>query len=159
MQYFTKELWCAINSDNPHVRQQAKLAWKENDINYTKEFNNIKKYLPKTFVETFLSRHGFHDYVIKSITVLNESGINCCRMVLSDFESELILAMKNIQRIGIDIPSFKNCIKDNLSWGYSEFSLTADRDIKLALLCDLDIEMLFVIKKVESHNHSLDEKV
>ena len=56
--------------------------------------------------------------------------------------------MNGVKALHINIESFKCCIQGKLAWGYSEFELLSDKNIKLAILCDVENEMQFEFESI-----------
>lgn len=150
MRYFTKELWLRINSCDATVRVQAENEWSENELQYAKEFEEIKKHISRRFIKAFLSHKGFHDYSILGIVIVNEKRKKySCKMELSNGEETFFLTMSDIKTAKIGIESFDFCILNILSWGYSEFELKPNGNIQLSILCDIENEFQFEFKSIK----------
>ena len=70
MKFFTRELLAKVNDCDPKIRGDAERQWKENDLCYSRQFESVKKHLPRFFVKEFLRRSGLHDYEIANISFL-----------------------------------------------------------------------------------------
>lgn len=150
MRYFTKELWSKINSLDENERKKAEKEWSRNAEQYQQKFEQIKKYIPKDFLNTFLKCGMFHDYTILKITIKKKKKRYRCKMILSDGKEDICLELTGIQAIKMDVISFDNCIQGNLSWGYCEIDwLRKDKIISLAIICDIENEMYFECQSIK----------
>lgn len=143
MRYFTKDLWAKINDCDEAIRAHAEKAWNEISITYQQEFAETMKHLSRTFVNNYLSRNGLHDYAILGIAITKRNRTYSCEIQLTDGVETVLIIMKGVKALKIDIDSFLHCVQGKLSWGYSEFELTPDNNVKLAVLCDMQNEMQF----------------
>ena len=149
MRYFTKELWSRINDSNENIRSQAEKEWNANSLTYQQQFTKVKKHLPCGFVKSFLSRNGLHDYTILSALIAKRKQTSCCDLQLSNGEETVIVTMVGIKALFVNMNSFHSCVQGKLLWGYSEFEITPDNNIKLSILCDIQNEMQFVFKQIK----------
>lgn len=148
MRYYTKELWKRINDFDEKIRIKAEEEWSANDLIYNQRFKDIRKKLSRKFVEKYLSRKGFHDYIIQNIAIIKNKKNYSCELLLS-FESDVVkVKMLGINALKIDLSTFSECIQGNLTWGFCEFDITSENKIKLELLCDFDNEMIFEFEKI-----------
>lgn len=148
MRYFTKELWLGINDCDNNIRTKAEKEWEANDLTYQQQFIEAKKHLSQSFVKKFLARNGLHDYSINAIFFQKRRRGYSCVLHLSKGNEKLLLSMNGVKALHISIESFKCCIQGKLGWGYSEFELLADNNIKLAILCDVENEMQFEFESI-----------
>jgi hypothetical protein len=149
MRYFTTELWLKINDCDNDIRAQAENTWNRNSYLYHTEFEITQKYLPKRFVRGFLERKGLHDYTIEGIAVKKEGRKYSCYIHLSNKTETVLLTMFGIKSFHINVNSFEYCILGELAWGYSEFEMTVNKDIRLSILCDIDNELQFEFESIK----------
>ena len=69
MRYFTKELWSKINDNDESIRIQAEKEWNTNSLIYQQQFMDVRKYLSRGFVKSYLSRNGLHDYTVLGMLI------------------------------------------------------------------------------------------
>lgn len=148
MQYFTKELWMRINSQNEDVRLKAEKDWESRSIEYQQQFELAKQHLPSKFIKDFMSRNGLHDYSIVEIVLTKQPRTSACELKLSIEEETVIIKLAEIHSLQIDIESLNYCINGKLSWGYSEFEITPCNTIKLSVLCDINNEIAIEFEKI-----------
>lgn len=148
MRYYTKELWKRINDLDEKIRIKAEEEWYSNDLAYNQRFKDVRKKLSRKFVEKYLSRKGFHDYIIQNIAIKKTKRSYSCELELTLGTDVVIVKMSGIHALKIDISTFSYCIQGNLTWGFGEFDITSENKIKLELLCDLDNEMIFEFEKI-----------
>ena len=148
MRYFTKELWMNINDCDTGIRAKAEKEWSENQVIYQQQFAELKKRLPRRFVKEYLSRNGLHDYTILGITINRIKKEYCCELKLSNRQETVFVTITGIKQLRIDIDSFRYCIQGKLLWGYSEFELSSDDNMKLAVLCDMQNEIQFEFERI-----------
>ena len=160
MRYFAKELWSKINDCDEDTRIKADIEWRKNNTAYQQQFMEVRKHLSCRFIHEYMTRNGLHDYTIISMTVSNRSQKYLCELQLSNGIETVLIVMMGIKALCIDITSFHCCIQGKLAWGYSEFEITPDNNIQLAVLCDTHNEMRFefesikLIKQKERRWHS-----
>lgn len=143
MRYFTKELWTKINDHDENIRIQADIEWNANSFAYQQQFEEAKKHLSQRFVKSYLSRNGLHDYTILGIALTLKKRTYSCELQLSNGEETVLISMVGIKAFLVDIDSFHCCVQGKLAWGYSEFEITPDNNVKLSVLCDEQNEMQF----------------
>ena len=143
MRYFTKELWSKINDNDENIRTQAEIEWNANSFAYQQQFEEAKKHLSQRFVKSYLSRNGLHDYTILGIAFTQKKRTYSCELQLSNGEETVLITMVGIKAFLVDIDSFHCCVQGKLAWGYSEFEITPDNNVKLSVLCDEQNEMQF----------------
>ena len=56
--------------------------------------------------------------------------------------------MEGLTTARMSFDSFEHCIQGNLIWGYSEFSLTPENALSLAILCDAENELSFEFRTI-----------
>lgn len=149
MRFFTKELWLMLNDSDESIRFKAEKEWEINTLAYQQQFAKACKHLSRSFVKSFLSRTCLHDYAILSIAITKGERTYSCELQLSNNDEVVLIAMVGIKALQIDIESFLCCVQGKLAWGYSEFEITPDHNIKLSLLCDINNEMQFEFKKIK----------
>lgn len=149
MRYFTKELLMKINGEDESVRTQAEEAWKRNDADYNQQFAKIQKHLPRRFLKNYFSRRGFHDYTICGINIFRKKKSYSCELELSDGMQTVLLLMEGIVALNVNLESIRSCIQGDIWWAYSEFEITADKNIKLSVLCDPLNELQFEFKTIK----------
>lgn len=148
MRYFTKELWSRINDYDENIRTQAEEEWNTNSLTYQQQFLEVRKHLPRSFVKSYLSRDGLHDYTILGMLITKREQTYCCDLQLSNGEETLLIAMVGIKAMLVDIDSFHCCVQGKLAWGYSEFEITPGNNVKLSVLCDLQNEIQFEFERI-----------
>lgn len=149
MRYFTKDLWCNLNSDIEEVQIQAEKEWEEHYDQYMLEFQQTSQLLSKRFVNSIKRRDYLHDYIIHNFSITNNGkGKYICTMQLSNGNEVICISMRNVTQVKFDVTSFKNCVQGNLAWGYCEFSQSELGNIQLSVLCDLDNELFFEFKNI-----------
>ena len=152
MKYFTSDLWLKIQ--NSTTRKDAEMRWDKNDKIYEKEFKNIRKQLPTMFLNIFDKECGFHDFVVEEINIKKiekktvVSSIDICIKIKNGNKCYDII-LKSVETYRINIVDRSYCICGNLSWGYSEFEILKDGNIKLSLLCDVVNEFEFTFRKIQ----------
>ena len=149
MRYFTKELWSRINSQDKSIRLNAEKEWTSNSLAYQQKFAEIRKHLPPTFIKSYLSRNGLHDYIILGMTITKRERAYSCEVQLTNDEETVLIVISGIKALQVSIESFLCCLQGRISWGYSEFEITPNHTIKLAVLCDVQNEMLFEFEKIK----------
>ena len=149
MRYFTKELWTRINSCDEDIRINAENEWKLNNLAYQNQFEGARKYLSHRFVKNYLSRNGLHDYVILGLVITKRAQAYSCELQLSNGEETILVTMAGIKALQINIDSFHHCVQGKLAWGYSEFEITSDNNVKLSVLCDEKNELQFEFEKIK----------
>ena len=149
MRYFTKELWLKINDHDEIIRSQAEQQWDANSLIYQQQFMEVRKYLSRGFVKSYLSRNGLHDYTILDMLITKRKQIYCCDLQLSNGDETVLIAMIGIKALLVDIESFRCCVQGKLAWGYSEFEITPANNTKLSVLCDVHNEMQFEFEKIK----------
>ena len=60
-----------MNNEDEKEKIEAEKQWSENANKYLEIFKEIKKRLPKKFLDVFIKKHGFHDYKVKSINIIH----------------------------------------------------------------------------------------
>jgi hypothetical protein len=148
MRYFTKELLSRINDSNEYIRAQAEKDWSANSFAYQQQFEAAKKHLSRKFINSYLSRNGMHDYSILGIVITKRGQAFSCELQLSNGLEAVLIVMVGIKAVKIDINSFIGCVQGRLAWGFSEFEITADNNVNLAVLCDEENEMQFEFEKI-----------
>ncbi len=148
MRFFTKELWQKQNDPNEAVRMQAEKEWNANCSAYQEQFAQVQKQLSPGFTEKYLSRKGLHDYTILDISVTQKDRAHSCQLKLTNGAETLRITMEGLKALQMDIVSFQHCIRGRLAWGYSEFSLTPEKNIQLSVLCDLQNELRFEFESI-----------
>ena len=148
MRYFTKELWSKLNNYDESIRTQAEKEWNINSLAYQHQFTEAKKHLSCRFINSYLSRNGLHDYTILDISITKRTQTYCCELQLSNGEETVLIAMVGIKALLVSIDSFHCCVQGKLAWGYSEFEITPDNNVKLSVLCDEQNEMQFEFEKI-----------
>lgn len=154
MKYFTKELWAQINSSDEELRTKAEKEWSERSKKYGLRFEKIKKWLSCSFLKDYLRRNGLHDYTIIGIEISASKKIKeySCKIKMTDGVEIVSITMSDLKSFQIDISSFQCCMLGKLTWGYSEFDFTHEKHITLAVLCDLQNEMMFEFDSIRFEN-------
>lgn len=148
MRYFTKELWSKINDYDENIRTQAEKEWNRNVLAYQQHFGEIRTHLSRGFVKSYLSRNGLHDYTILGMLITKREQSYCCELQLSNCEETVLIAMVGIKALLVGIDSFRCCVQGKLTWGYSEFEITPENNVKLSVLCDEQNELQFEFEKI-----------
>ena len=148
MIYFTKELWEQINNCDENVRRRAIMIWEKNRQTYQKQFETVKPRLPSRFISAYIKRCELHDYRINEISIETKGRKRSCSLVLTSGGENIRLILKGISTISISVKSFECCILGQLTWGYSEFEIAKDGNIRLSVLCDGDNEMSFTFQHI-----------
>lgn len=149
MRYFTKELWWKINDEDENVRIQAEKEWDANCLLYQQQFEDVKKRLPRSFLKDYLSRDSLHDYVILGIAVTKRGRNYSCELQLTNGTETVLLTLNGVKKLKIDVDTFQYCIQGALAWGYGEFESTPENGMQLAVLCDMENEMLFQFRSLK----------
>lgn len=149
MRYFTKELWLRINDHDETVRMQAEKEWKANSLSYQLQFEKTREHLSCGFIKDYLFRNGLHDYIILGIVVTKRGREYSCELQLTNGAETVLVAMYGLKALKIDVDSFQCCMQGKLVWGYSEFEITPENNIQLAVLCDMQNEMKFQFKSMK----------
>lgn len=149
MRYFTKELLLKINDCDKNVRIKAEEEWHTNSMAYQKQFEKTKETLSRRFVKDYLQRKGLHDYLIKDIVITKRHRTYLCEISLSNSIEDVLLTIVGLKAVHIDIASFLHCIQGKITWGYSEFEITPENNITLAVLCDEQNEMRFEFETIK----------
>ena len=148
MRYFTKELLSKINDNDENIRAQAEKEWATNSLTHQQQFMEARKYLPRGFVKSYLSRNGLHDYTVLGMLITKREQTYCCDLQLSNGKETVLIEMVGIKALLVDIDSFHCCVQGKLTWGYSEFEITPGNNVKLSVLCDEQNEMQFEFEKI-----------
>ena len=149
MRFFTRELLININDSNGDIRAQAENKWNKNDKDYQQQFLKVKKHLSKAFVKELLARKGMHDYSILGIDIDKGTQTYSCELRLSNGDETVVITMERITSLQMELSSLCCCIQGSLAWGYSEFEITPDKQIRLSVLCDEENEMQFEFKTIQ----------
>lgn len=72
-----------------------------------------------------------------------------CELQLSNGTETVLVTMYGLNLLKINIDSFQNCILGELMWGYSEFEITPENNVQMAVLCDPENEMIFQFKSIK----------
>lgn len=149
MRFFTKELWQEINSTDVLLRTAAEHKWNENSAQYLNEFERVKSKLPRRFVTEYLSRNALHDYSILGLFLTRRNRKYACEIQLTDNAETVLITMDDLHAFNFDVESFQQCVLGKLSWGYSEFEITRDGNIKLSILFDMLNEASFEFTSIK----------
>ena len=149
MQYFKKELWSDLNNCDEAVRVKAEEVWNRNDHLYQQKFEEIKKLLPRHFTKEYLKRNGFHDYIILRIDFSKKGRTYSCELQLTNGIENILIIMSEVKLVQVDVTSFQYCILGKLMWGFSEFEITPDGNIRMSVLCDIQNEMRFEFEDIK----------
>jgi hypothetical protein len=149
MKYFKNEYWALMNSADSETRQEGILRWNENSIAYLNYFETIKNKLSKTFLALYYRNNGFHDGMIKNMSIeyfKSRQRILKIRIMISKMEFEL--KYLGVQALSITCPPNGNLIKDILYWGYDELELKGDSQWNHRIFCANDTEFDIVCKRI-----------
>ena len=132
------------------TKNMAEKQWLINSELYKSYFNTIRDKLPPKFIKIYDEENGFHDCIIKEITIKSierktkRDTINFL-IVLSNGTVNYFIEFKNAEIIKMNVSSNIYCICGRISWGYSEFEILDNKKIKLSILCDVinEIELIF----------------
>lgn len=149
MRYFTKELWIKINDSDEAVRTQAQKEWNENGLRYQREFKEIQKHISGQFINEYLCRNGLHDYNILCLAITGTEREYSCQLQLTDGAETVLITIAGLKAFRIDATSLQYCIQGKLEWGYGEFEITPENNIKLSVLCDIQNEMEFEFESIK----------
>ena len=124
---------------------------------YKDYFEDIKKLLPKRLIKTFLKYNGFHDYIIKSITISSlkrkQKSIHCIVINIENYKNSFMLTYHGVKNYNISVPNVDNWIFSEMCWGYTEFSITENCLIRQNILCDINSEI-----EIECNNIIITKK-
>lgn len=158
MKYYTSNLLRKINSGNIIERNLAENQWDKNCQSYDNYFNLIKEKLPQRFIKAFYKYHGFHDFVIKNISILNGKKVKGSKvsiiLVIENHESSFTIKYVGVTKFLINIADINNCMCGDINWWYSEFEMTDSELFRQNILCDFDSEVEIEFKKLVFKNIS-----
>ena len=149
MKFFTRELLAKVNDCDPKIRGDAERQWKENDLCYSRQFESVKKHLPRFFVKEFLRRSGLHDYEIANISFLQRGRRSSCEIHLTNEAERIVLELNSLSAVHLDLQDVFCCMPHMLTWSYSEFDICTEQRISLDILCDQHSEMYFEFKSIK----------
>jgi hypothetical protein len=157
MIYYTSDLIIKINSNNQTERKSAENEWKKNDELYNKYFSEIIDKLPQKFIKLYLKYRGFHDYLIKSINIINgkknrESKISIV-INIENQDNSFSIKFVGVKRYKISVPDLNNLMCGEMNWGYTEFELLEYELYKQNILCDFDSEIEIEFKNIVIKNN------
>lgn len=148
MRYFTKELWTKINSQDNAIRQQAEIEWECNCRVYAQQFEATKHRFSSRFLRDYMNRNGLHDYIILGLSAIKRGNVYSCELQLTNGKETVLLTMERLNVMQINVASFNDCMQGKLVWGYSEFEITSPKTLHLAVLCDIQNELIFEFEKI-----------
>ena len=128
MKYFTEELCSKMNSESRKDVQEADDLWDKNYIEYWEGFDKLSNRVSKRVFDR-LKHHGFHDFLIKKIEVIQDKFLarNPVKVVLTitNGYEELQITYKRIRKLRIDFIQESNIPRDVEktgidTWGYDE---------------------------------------
>lgn len=155
MRYFKYELWKKMNSKDQVESNNALSQWEQNDKEYYKLFERVKKKLPVEFLQVYLVNHGFHDFKIESIQVIHEKyGIKQpikVIIIITDESNKLKIKYDEISKIQIDYMCVNDSRADNRGfddWGYDEFLIVDRKTISHEILFASGAKLLLHFNKI-----------
>lgn len=149
MLYFTKELWNEMNERDERVRQKAQRQWVENLTKYQQYLSSITRHVPQHVIAKIDSANGFHDYTIDGLSIMSyRKNKYIAQVDVSNGSDRYYLRMEGLKQAKVEISSFDLCVLGKLTWGYHEFRLTERNTLQLAILCDMENELLFEFKRI-----------
>ena len=138
MKFLKYQLYEKVCSPNKEERDKYNPIWNKQWKCYEREFNTIKRLLPKSFLTEY-QKHYLHDYILKSILIEKKklkSGNKYDVVInLEDYYDEQV---EHILKF-IDISCLKTdflILKQETSMLYNEFIKTGDRLSFEAILFD-----------------------
>ncbi|MCL2633804.1 MAG: DUF4085 domain-containing protein [Oscillospiraceae bacterium] len=144
MKYYLSEYWAMMQSRE--TRDEALNKWYAASEEYYKYFDTIKDKLPKNFINLYNKNDGFHDSIIKKISIENMRLKSCeVKFTLRINEVDYILAYKNVIGFEVDIPPEENGL---FGWGYDELELLDNGYFEHRILCDINSEFKITFKKL-----------
>lgn len=139
MRYFTNELWCKSNSENPAERDAADLEWINNIEAYKAYLHSIEKKIPRSTwnaIYEITEVVSLHDFDIMNISFCSEpASKRTCHLQLTDGVTNVDLIMQGVTRLCVEAELSKGDELMGLRWGYCEFFYKKPQ-IELSILCD-----------------------
>ena len=149
MKYYKSEFWKDINSANSDIRKKAESDWNEAMKQYGSYFDTIKDKLPKKFIKEYYKHGGFHDYVFTDISISKiEKYFSAVDISINNDEKFWHIKLSGVSSILLDIPTSRNWLCGNLTWGYTEFELIESGIWVIRILCDIDCKIKVCFKKI-----------
>ena len=151
MKYFNSDLW--MNIQNDKTRDEAEKQWNLNDKAYQKHYLQIREKLPKHFIKIYEKEYGFHDFIISEIRITpkiyktKRNQVNIF-ITLNNAENQYVVEFKNVVSAKFNYADNIYCIGGNIAWGYTEFEILDNKQIKMSVLCDIKNEFEFVFTNV-----------
>ncbi|NLJ19626.1 MAG: hypothetical protein GX429_00630 [Bacteroidales bacterium] len=151
MKYFTNKLWQQLNDENNDIRIEAEKQWNDNANLYSKVYNEVKSKLPKKFIIIYEKEHGFHDWQIKNINIIQSDTktktINI-EIAITNSSKSYIISYKKIKIVKIGY-QYDNLIERGFDdWGYSEFLPFDDESISNEILFASGVSIFICFKKI-----------
>lgn len=150
MKYFTSELWNAINSEIATERKRGKLEWLLNSEKYNKYFSKkIKNKLKPSFIKTYNDENRFHDFIISNIQITNLNNKKCnIKITIEKSGIYHSINYYNITAFNYNMINEVNFKYSCLHWGYDEFELLENMNLRHSILFDNFDKLQIEFKKI-----------
>ena len=149
MKYFKTDYWIMMNSIDSKIREKGEIKWREISIAYQNYFDSIKENLTKEFLSYYYRTNGFHDAMIKSISIeYYKSKERILKICIEISNIQYVLKYVGVRILNINVPDSTNLVSDIMYWGYDEIELGDDKCWIHRILCNNDSEFDITCKRI-----------
>lgn len=141
MKYFTYDLWIQTNSQDEDTRIKASLEWSRRDKDYLSQFNRVKGFFTKSFIQSYINYGGFHGGYITSFQFQAERQ----RFVISvEYYSHTFqIIFDKVNSVVINYCKTYDC-----EWGYSEIDINDAGEHLMNILCSNGQEISICFSRI-----------
>ena len=147
MKYFTKELWKAINSEDPNKRSDAERQWHNNGVAYMEYISANKRVLPQKVDDLFAKYAGLHDATLSEISLLMDKE-KSIKLVFNVNNANVVISLEEVQSVSMSLFSLTDIAGRKLSLGYHEFEFLESNRIRFSAIFDTENEVDIIFKSI-----------